>query len=1486
MAKFFTLQIFLFLFFYALGSNRHLYNYNNKNASDFKQDTCNHISTLPCSAIQVSLPYSLSFNTAIPGSIVDKFGQGTGFTTVNKYSGTRLSEDGLPSNALVPGYEPSKIAITGGQLHLVTNKGVDILTNNNQLNVLGVKIATAKKLQIEVKVINPFNGTLSQQAGIWYGLNDKTYIKLDIIGSKVELRKEVNDATSSVTGNANPDQRITALISNLNTKTVRLRLVIDSVAKTAEGFYSTDGINYISTGAAYSIRSLNIAGTHLTDNVAYAGIFATHRNATTAVTYNFDDFQMSDVASVTKILSFSKSTLNLTVIKGGKILPQSIYLTSNVALPPTFSFSKTNAAWLHLPQPPNDTLVFNSQLIDSTTSVGNYQALLTCAATGYQSAVLLINFNVINALKPQTVNVNFQDLPTIPPLNYLRDYGQAYGLRTGLNQGNGFEFGWKRRSDGTLINITGNGRNRGYPEDLLLATLICMQANSISGTFNGIKVESYWDIKVPNGTYDATVSVGDGFVGSSPESHSINIEAVNAISHFVPIGKQGSIGRFKSATSRVTVSDEHMTINADGGTNTKINFVSITPVSISPYLFWGKSNQDLIINAGTPQTRSFPVTLGSSNNSATTYKLTVSYDKLKDWLNFNSTQTGKQPIVNFNYTAAKNLPVGIYRATVSATSSQFTSATFAVQVAVVDSLRPYVVSSSPLNGAVNVPVNTVSIAANNLHIPVVAGYPGGVDNSTITSSSVRLYQLVDTSSVLVPGVVQGTGGGDAISISPSSALMPNSRYKFVVTSLVKSYPGAAFAPYEAIFTTAAANPDSTNILNAQFTKIPVAGTQNKKYTSLAIGPDGKFYALRIDGTIERYLINHTNGSLTMDKTIKTLVNKYGGRTAIGLTFDPQSTPSNVIIWVSHSSAGLTAAPSFDGNISRLQGDSLQNEQLIITKLPRSTRDHMVNGLAFGPDNALYICQGSNSSAGLYDNDWQRSETLLSGTILRLSLNKLNSFALPLNVQTTANLSVINSAPSNLAVMSDGTYNPYGSASPLTIYASGVRNAFDMVWHSNGQLYLPTNGSGGGGNSPASVNGTRRPNGTFYQGPSIPATTGVKVQSDWLFRVNPAMPVGFYGHPNPLRGEYVINRGYIDNPLYPPSIVSDPNYRPAYNFGLNNSPDGALEYKSNTFNGALKGKLLICRFSGGGDIIVMEPGSLVKTTYVGNDDHIYDIVKVNTGSGNSGLVGMSGFGNPLDIVEDVVNGNLYINEFNWNNNPNLTSQITLLKVTTASQPMSVLALTAIPQALANDYEDKEYQVTISNKGDGILKVKDISLYGNDASKFKIADIQLPSGKMPLVLNKNRSLTFKVYTKSSLKEALNAKLRVISIDDTIKTVDIDNSAHVDSIIIKNEDQKRIVKLPKDDGRILKVYPNPNTAGKIYVSLKNFKAKEDVSVYLFDMTGKRIETIATQANIQGEINIQFEIKNIIENKFFIIRAVYSTGFKYAKVIVNNMN
>ncbi|WP_221393631.1 Ig-like domain-containing protein [Dyadobacter sp. NIV53] len=1019
----------------------------------------------------------------------------------------------------------------------------------------------------------------------------------------------------------------------------------------------------------------------------------------------------------------------------------------------------------------------------------------TAKGEGTAGLTTAIPFLVAN---PQTIQVNFQDPATVPPIGWVRDYGQAFGLRTGTYQGTNLRYGWKKRSDGSLLNIAvggntpGNGRNRNLPANVLQSTLMHMQSDDIAGNFNGTKAEGYWEIELPKGIYDVDVSVGDPDIFPFPEKHSLNVEGAQAIDQFIPTGSVNSATRFKSAKVRVMVSDGKLTINADGGVNTKINYARIVPVANASYVYWSVNEQQLAIEKGSSTAnKTFSLELSNSDSRNVQYNLSAIYEAGgSGWLSFNSTHNGTEPNVTFNYAAAEKLPVGTYKAKISAGAAGYTSGAFSIQVKV-SAPHPYVVSSTPAASATNVSVNTSSIAANNLYVPQVAGYKGGVDNSTITSNTVKLLKVSGSTTTQIQGVVQGTGGGDAISFSPTFALEANTTYKFMVTEGVKSYSQATFIPYTATFTTGAAL-EPTDPLSVEFNKVAIVGTQYKKYASLVIGPDDKFYALRLDGVIERFTINRPSGMLGKKDSITTLVNKYGTREAIGLVFDPVSTATSLIAYVSHCSSGLTNAPEFDGKISRLTGAGLATEQLLVTNLPRSSKDHLVNSLAFGPDKALYFGQGSNSSMGAYDGSWQRAESLLSAAIIRLDLTKLNGTTL--NAKTTSDQSLINQAAANQLRLSDNTYNPYATNAPLKIYASGIRNAYDLVWHTNGQLYAPANGSAAGGNTPASVAGTRRPDGTFYNGPSIPATTGVQVQKDWLFRIKSNR---YYGHPNPLRGEYIVNRGNKDNVKYPTTVSADQNYQgAAFDFDLNRSPNGAIEYKSNTFNGALKGKLLVCRFSGGGDIIVLEPGSLVK----GSNESLYDIKKSYTGAGTNGLVGMSGFINPLDVVEDVKTGNLYVIELNWNNIPDRTSQITLLQVSSLSDEegfasafpakisaVEVVGVTTTDTSPANtvstanfgaissqssgsgkddDDEDKRdfskvalHSVTISNTGRGKLKLKKLAITGANAGEFKMLGQPDVNPNKPIKIRKNSSVTFNIAFYPNSAGEKQAKLEAV-------------------------------------------------------------------------------------------------------------------------------
>lgn len=425
----------------------------------YAQDGCSPLSTLPCTSLQVTLPYSLSFDAPVNNTITDVNGQGTGFTTVNTYSGTRLAVDGQPSNALVPGYEPSKITLAGGRLQLVTNKGIDFLTNNNQLNILGVKIPTDKKLQIDVKLINPVNGTQSQQAGIWYGLDDKTYIKLTVSGNKVELRKEFNDVSSSVSGKANPDQRLTAAISGLNTKTVSLRLVIDPSTNTVDGLYSTDGVNFTNAGTGYSSTGVDITGMGLTNSTAYAAIYATHRSATTAVTYNFDDFSII-----------------------GTDIPVS-----------------------------------------------------------------------------QSVNIDFLPSGSTVPAGYTGDTGLPFDATR--------KYGWIDPVTKQPADLQANMRIRTGTGDEKLRSIVQMQA-STAGQRPGT-----WEYTVPNGQYRVTVSAGDD--GYYDSNHEINVEGLPTITDFIP----SASSKYKSAIATVQVSDGKLTIDATGGSNTKMNYLTFEPAT-------------------------------------------------------------------------------------------------------------------------------------------------------------------------------------------------------------------------------------------------------------------------------------------------------------------------------------------------------------------------------------------------------------------------------------------------------------------------------------------------------------------------------------------------------------------------------------------------------------------------------------------------------------------------------------------------------------------------------------------------------------------------------------------------------------------------------------------------------------------------------------------------------------------------------------------
>lgn len=409
-----------------------------------------------------------------------------------------------------------------------------------------------------------------------------------------------------------------------------------------------------------------------------------------------------------------------------------------------------------------------------------------------------------------------------------------------------------------------------------------------------------------------------------------------------------------------------------------------------------------------------------------------------------------------------------------------------------------------------------------------------------------------------------------------------------------------------------------------FEKILVApGARGKPFTTVAVA-DNMLFAGTLEGEILRFSLN-PDGTTADQELITTLQSTHGGRRLItGIIVDPKSTSQNPILWVPHSDPSLSVAADWSGMLSQLSGHHLEISKDYIIGFPRSNADHATNGGAFGPNGRLYIAQGSQTAVGATDDRFNHPEHILSAAILEIDLNTITTF--PFNIKTEEGSS----------------YNPFATNAPVKIYASGLRNAYDLTWHTNGQLYAPNNGSSPGGNTPQTpsvlpvscLNRIDYAQFGPYFSPAVIGFSNLRYsQPDHLYRIANG---GYYGHPNPARCEWVLNGGnptsatdYLEVPQYPVGTLPDRNFKGiAYDFGQHVSPNGIIEYKSSTFGGALKGKLLVVRFNMGSDIIALTPGG----------------PSLDITGATINIPGFTDFAGPLDLAENPRTGDIYLAEF--------------------------------------------------------------------------------------------------------------------------------------------------------------------------------------------------------------------------------------------------
>jgi hypothetical protein len=161
----------------------------------------------------------------------------------------------------------------------------------------------------------------------------------------------------------------------------------------------------------------------------------------------------------------------------------------------------------------------------------------------------------VRAAPAFTVHIHFSSDAKEMPAGYLPDTGSAYGPRS-----NGLAYGWN-------IDNSANARDRDSTRspDELHDGFIHMQKPS--------DPNAYWQIAVPNGTYQVHLLAGDP--DNVDSVYRINVEDGLAL-----VGTPTSTTHWFENTVTVTVVNGLLTIsNATGATNNKINAIDITQLS-------------------------------------------------------------------------------------------------------------------------------------------------------------------------------------------------------------------------------------------------------------------------------------------------------------------------------------------------------------------------------------------------------------------------------------------------------------------------------------------------------------------------------------------------------------------------------------------------------------------------------------------------------------------------------------------------------------------------------------------------------------------------------------------------------------------------------------------------------------------------------------------------------------------------------------------
>jgi hypothetical protein len=379
---------------------------------------------------------------------------------------------------------------------------------------------------------------------------------------------------------------------------------------------------------------------------------------------------------------------------------------------------------------------------------------------------------------------------------------------------------------------------------------------------------------------------------------------------------------------------------------------------------------------------------------------------------------------------------------------------------------------------------------------------------------------------------------------------------------------------------------------ANFTKSSLANANIKRGTSAQFGPDDKLYVAEMDGYIEVYTITRNgknNYSASLTETINLIANVQNHnddgsknnslkkRLLTGILVT--GTAANPIIYAASSDPRQAAGPSgFDSNLDTNSGilhkltknGGNWSKQDLVRGLPRSEENHVANGLILH-NGKILLNMGGHTNMGVPSNNFAEiAEYALSAAILEIDIASIGNSTYDLPTLNDEDRAGVNDANDPFGGNNGKNQAKLIPNSPVKLYATGFRNAYDIVKTLSGKIYTFDNGPNPGwGGWPNANCENNIDNGGAHHWDGLHLVTK-----------------GFYGgHPNPTRGNLsnTFNASNPQTPIEGPANPEECVYKQSGNGDgsltiVKDSVNGLTEYTASNFGGSLQGELLAASYT--------------------------------------------------------------------------------------------------------------------------------------------------------------------------------------------------------------------------------------------------------------------------------------------------------------------